>query len=211
LERASLKDTDLMQANLKGANLSKANLTNSKTYGWNIENVDFTQAIMPDGLVYEFENNQDKSIEGSNKIDFKKTQIKLDSQPFIIHTDKAPEPPNSRNQAVIVNGIIYVAAQIGIDPRLNQILHEEDVGKQTEQIMANLEIILTEAGATWADVVKTTIFLKEMKDFAAMNAVYANYFDVEIAPICACVAVAQLPKNALVQIECVALSQTNFF
>ncbi|ERT03895.1 endoribonuclease L-PSP family protein [Lyngbya aestuarii BL J] len=73
--------------------------------------------------------------------------------------------------------------------------------------MANLEIILAEAGATWADVVKTTIFLKNMGDFAGMNAIYANYFDTETAPICACVAVAQLPQNALVQIECVALSR----
>ena len=184
-----------MKADLSGANLQKANLLNAKTYGWNIENADFTRAIMPDGEILNFNDLQ------------RMYNLPIYQTRKIINTDKAPEPPNSRNQAVVVNGTIYVAAQIGIDPRLNSILHEDDIGKQTEQIMANLEIILAEAGANWAEVVKTTIFLKNMGDFPAMNAVYASYFDAETAPVCACVAVSQLPQNALVQIECVASSR----
>ncbi|WP_413162395.1 Rid family detoxifying hydrolase [Capilliphycus salinus ALCB114379] len=194
-KHANLKEADLIGANVDGASFIGADLTYANLYRANIEQAEILGAIMPDGKIYEPDNY--KII----------VRTPGTQQQKVIHTDKAPEPPNSRNQAVIVNGMIFVAGQIGIDPRLNSILHEEDVGKQTEQIMANLEIILTEAGSTWADVVKTTIFLKNMSDFAAMNAIYANYFDAEIAPICACVAVSQLPQNALVQIECVALSR----
>jgi len=76
---------------------------------------------------------------------------------------------------------------------------------QTQQVMANLEAILTAAGTTFEDVVKTSVFLADMNDFAAMNAVYAKSFDEATAPARACVQVSRLPKDVLVEIECIAV------
>jgi 2-iminobutanoate/2-iminopropanoate deaminase len=85
------------------------------------------------------------------------------------------------------------------------VVYTDDVKKQTEQVMANLEAILTASGATFANVVKTTLFLADMNDFAAVNAVYAQYFPEDTAPARACVQVSRLPKNVLVEIDCVAV------
>jgi 2-iminobutanoate/2-iminopropanoate deaminase len=75
--------------------------------------------------------------------------------------------------------------------------------------MANLEAVLTAAGASWSDVVKTTIFLKDMNDFAAMNTVYGQYFQTENAPARACVEVSRLPKDVLVEIDCIAVIENH--
>jgi 2-iminobutanoate/2-iminopropanoate deaminase len=123
----------------------------------------------------------------------------------IIHTDKAPAPVGPYNQAVVASGqMVFVAGQIAIDPKLGDVLYTEDVVKQTEQVMANLQAILTAAGAGFPDVVKTTVFLADMNDFAAMNAVYAKYFSEDTAPARACVQVSRLPKDVLVEIDCIA-------
>lgn len=124
----------------------------------------------------------------------------------IIRTDNAPAPVGPYNQAIAASGqMVFVAGQIAINPETNAIVYPDDVAKQTEQVMANLEAILTAAGASWSRVVKTTVFLKDMNDFTAMNAVYAKYFDVETAPARACVEVARLPKDVLVEIDCIAV------
>lgn len=124
----------------------------------------------------------------------------------IIITDKAPSPVGPYNQAVIATGqMIFVAGQIPLDPATGQIVGEGDVVKQTQQAIANLSAILDAAGATRSDVVKTSIFLKDMNDFVAMNEVYAQYFDGDQAPARACVEVARLPKDVLVEIECIAV------
>ena len=124
----------------------------------------------------------------------------------VIRTDKAPTPVGPYNQAIVASGqMIFVAGQIAIDLRLGDILYRDDVTKQTEQVMAHIEAILTAAGATFENVVKTTVFLTDMNDFAAMNAVYAKYFDAETAPARACVQVSRLPKDVLVEIECIAV------
>ncbi|NWF60825.1 MAG: RidA family protein [Fischerella sp.] len=124
----------------------------------------------------------------------------------VIHTDKAPAPVGPYNQAIIATGqMIFVAGQIALDPNTGVISGEGDVTKQTEQVMANLESILTAAGASFADVVKTTVFLVNMNEFNAMNAVYAKYFDEAKAPARACVQVSRLPKDVLVEIECIAV------
>lgn len=124
----------------------------------------------------------------------------------IIITDKAPSPVGPYNQAVIATGqMIFVAGQIPLDPATGQIVGEGDVVKQTQQAIANLSAILDAAGATRSDVVKTSIFLKDMNDFVAMNEVYAEYFDGDQAPARACVEVARLPKDVLVEIECIAV------
>jgi 2-iminobutanoate/2-iminopropanoate deaminase len=124
----------------------------------------------------------------------------------IIRTDKAPAPVGPYNQAIAVTGkMLFVSGQISIDPTTNQLVHQGDVAQQTTQVMANLAAILAEAGATWQDVVKTGVFLKDMNDFTTMNGVYAQYFDEATAPARACVEVARLPKDVLVEIDCIAV------
>ena len=124
----------------------------------------------------------------------------------IIHTDCAPAPVGPYNQAIAASGqLVFVAGQIPLSPTTGDIVGVDDITAQTEQVIANLQAILEAAGATFADVVKTTIFLQAMDDFAAMNAVYAQYFEAAIAPARACVEVSRLPKNVLVEIECIAV------
>jgi 2-iminobutanoate/2-iminopropanoate deaminase len=124
----------------------------------------------------------------------------------IIRTDSAPAPVGPYNQAIAASGqFVFVAGQIPLDPATGQIVGEGDVAKQTEQSISNLKAILEAAGATVSDVVKTSVFLANMNDFAAMNAVYAKYFEEETAPARACVEVSRLPKDVLVEIECIAV------
>lgn len=123
----------------------------------------------------------------------------------IICTDQAPAPVGPYNQAIAATGkMVFVAGQIPLDPRSGEIVGT-DVAAQTEQAIANLKAILEAAGATLNDVVKTSVFLKNMNDFGAMNAVYAQYFAEDTAPARACVEVARLPKDVLVEIECIAV------
>lgn len=124
----------------------------------------------------------------------------------VIRTDKAPAPVGPYNQAIVATGqTIFVAGQIALHPSTGEIVGTGDITKQTEQVMAHLEAILAAAGATFQNVVKTTVFLVDMNDFAAMNAVYARYFDAATAPARACVQVSRLPKDVLVEIECIAV------
>jgi reactive intermediate/imine deaminase len=122
----------------------------------------------------------------------------------VIRTDKAPAPVGPYNQAIAATGpFLFVAGQIPLDPVTGEIVSGE-ISTQTEQVMANLEGILTAAGANWSNVVKTTVFLSDLANFGAMNQVYARYFPPETAPARACVEVARLPKDVLVEIECIA-------
>jgi 2-iminobutanoate/2-iminopropanoate deaminase len=124
----------------------------------------------------------------------------------IITTNQAPAPVGPYNQAIAASGkMLFVSGQIAIDPGTNQLVHTGDVVKQTELVMANLAAILKQAGAAWDDVVKTGVFLKDMNDFAAMNEVYGKYFNADTAPARACVEVARLPKDVLVEIDCIAV------
>ncbi|MBW4660921.1 MAG: RidA family protein [Drouetiella hepatica Uher 2000/2452] len=123
----------------------------------------------------------------------------------IIRTENAPAPVGPYNQAIAATGqFIFVAGQIPLHPQTGEIVGE-DVAQQTEQAIANLMAILTAAGVTLEDVVKTTVFLKDMNDFTAMNAVYGKYFQEAIAPARACVEVSRLPKDVRVEIECIAV------
>ncbi|MGD1932118.1 MAG: RidA family protein [Leptolyngbyaceae cyanobacterium] len=124
----------------------------------------------------------------------------------IIQTDQAPAPVGPYNQAIVATGaMMFVAGQIPLDPQTGQLVGGDDIAAQTEQAIANLIAILQAGGATLASVVKTSVFLKDMNDFAAMNAVYAKYFDEASAPARACVEVARLPKDVRVEIECIAV------
>lgn len=127
----------------------------------------------------------------------------------VIRTDQAPAPVGPYNQAIAATGkMIFVAGQIPLDPQTGAIVGEDNVTQQTEQSLANLKAILTAAGATLQDVVKTTVLLADMNDFADMNAVYAQYFEASTAPARACFQVARLPKDVRVEIECIAVVST---
>lgn len=127
----------------------------------------------------------------------------------IIRTEQAPAPVGPYNQAVAATGrLVFVAGQIPLDPQTGAIVGQTDVAQQTEQVMANLTAILAASGATLQHVVKTTVFLADMNDFATVNGVYAKYFEEATAPARACVEVARLPKDVRVEIDCIAVLPT---
>lgn len=124
----------------------------------------------------------------------------------VIRTQLAPAPVGPYNQAIVASGhLAFVAGQIALDPATGALVGGSDVAAQTQQVMANLQAILTAAGTDFSQVVRTTVFLKDMNDFATVNAVYAEYFDEATAPARACVEVARLPKDVLVEIDCIAV------
>lgn len=121
----------------------------------------------------------------------------------IISTDKAPGAIGPYSQAVKVGGMIFCSGQIPVNPATGEFV-SDDVASQTEQVIENLKAVLAAAGAGLDNVVKTTVFLADMNDFAAMNEVYGRYFDGH-KPARATVQAARLPKDARVEIECIAL------
>jgi 2-iminobutanoate/2-iminopropanoate deaminase len=124
----------------------------------------------------------------------------------VIRTNQAPAPVGPYNQAIATSGqMLFLAGQIPLDPQSGNIVGEGDITAQTKQVMTNIEAILTEAGATWDNVVKTSVFLSDMANFTPMNQVYAQYFAEDTAPARACVEVSRLPKDVLVEIECIAV------
>lgn len=124
----------------------------------------------------------------------------------VINTKDAPAPVGPYNQAIKTQaGLVFLAGQIPLDPATGIIVGENDITKQTKQVMSNIEAILTAAGAKWSDVVKTTVFLSDLTNFIPMNQVYGEYFPSDIAPARACVEVSRLPKDVLVEIECIAV------
>ena len=120
----------------------------------------------------------------------------------IINTDKAPGAIGPYSQANMANGILYISGQIPVDPQTGKLA--EGIEKSTHQVMKNLEAILTEAGLTFSHVVKATIFLKSMDDFAVMNEIYASYLDAAAFPARETVQVSCLPKNVDVEISMIA-------
>ena len=119
-----------------------------------------------------------------------------------LHTDHAPKAIGPYAQAVKANGFLFTAGQIPLHPVTMEVV-EGDVAAQTEQVLANLSAVLTEAGVTWNDVVKTTCFLRTMDDFAPFNGVYARVLG-DARPARSTVAVAGLPRNVSVEVELVA-------
>lgn len=120
----------------------------------------------------------------------------------IINTPLAPAPIGPYNQAVKANGMLFVSGQIPIIPATGE-LEPGGIAAETEQVMKNLEAILTQAGTDFSTVVKTSIFISDMNDFAAINEVYGKYFGDD-APARETVAVRTLPKNVNVEISCIA-------
>ncbi len=122
----------------------------------------------------------------------------------IISTPDAPKAIGPYSQAVRANGLIFVSGQVGIDPATQQVI-EGDVAVQTERVMKNLSAILAAAGSRLDLVLRCTVFLKSMNDFAAMNAVYGKYFS-SAPPARSTVEVSRLPKDVLVEIDVIALA-----
>ncbi|PYU03391.1 MAG: reactive intermediate/imine deaminase [Acidobacteria bacterium] len=120
----------------------------------------------------------------------------------IVLTDRGPKPIGPYSQAVKSNGLLFVSGQVAIDPRSNEFVLG-DIRQQTERTLENLKGILEASGANLHHVVKTTVFLKDMNDFAAMNEVYGRFFTAA-PPARSTVQVARLPKDALVEIEVIA-------
>lgn len=123
----------------------------------------------------------------------------------IIFTEKAPAPIGPYNQAVLVNGILYTSGQIAINPTTGELV-TTDIETETELVMQNLKAVLEAADMTFDNVIKTTIFIMNMGDFAKINAVYGKYFDEKTAPSRETVQVACLPKNVNVEISMIAVA-----
>ena len=120
----------------------------------------------------------------------------------LISTTDAPAAIGPYSQANFANGILYISGQIPLNSETGKL--EEGITKATHQVMKNLEAILTEAGLTFKNVVKATIFLKNMDDFAVMNDIYASYLDSESYPARETVQVSCLPKNVDIEISMIA-------
>ncbi len=120
-----------------------------------------------------------------------------------IHTDKAPAAVGPYSQAISAGNLVMLSGQIPLDPQTG-VLVEGDIQAQTRRVFANIQAVLEEAGLTFANVIKTTVFLADIADFAAMNEVYAEYF-AEPYPARSAVQIAALPKGAGVEIECICV------
>ena len=122
----------------------------------------------------------------------------------VIKTSNAPEPVGPYNQAIKAGKFIYCSGQIAIDPVSNKINCLGNIEKETTQVLKNLFAVLKAGGAKAEDVVKTTIYLTDLKNFQTVNTIYSNFFDVDTPPARACVEVSSLPKGVLVEIDCIA-------
>ena len=120
----------------------------------------------------------------------------------VISTPNAPAAIGAYSQAIVLNGMLYASGQLGIDPATGN-LAGEDFASQAEQSLKNVAAILEAAGSDFSKVVKVTVFMSDMANFAALNEAYARYF-VQPYPARSAVAVKTLPKNALVEIEVIA-------
>ncbi len=121
----------------------------------------------------------------------------------IIQTDKAPAPVGPYNQAIIHNDTLYASGQIAIDPATGQLV-TVDIETETRRVMENVRAILQEAGLTFDDVLKCSIFVRNMDDYGRINAVYAGYFNEATAPARELVQVARLPKDVNIEISVIA-------
>ena len=119
-----------------------------------------------------------------------------------LHTDKAPAAIGPYSQAIEVNGMVFASGQIPLDPATGNIV-EGGIKEQTHQALTNAKAIMEAAGLSLANVIKTTVFMADMADFAAMNEVYSTFF-TEPYPARSAVAVKALPKGVLVEVECIA-------
>jgi 2-iminobutanoate/2-iminopropanoate deaminase len=122
----------------------------------------------------------------------------------IIFTDKAPAPIGPYNQAVLKGNTLYASGQIALNPTTGELVLET-IEAETEQVMQNMKAVLQEAGMNFEHIVKTTIFIIDMNDFAKINTVYGSYFNEKTAPARETVQVSCLPKNVNIEISMIAI------
>jgi 2-iminobutanoate/2-iminopropanoate deaminase len=120
----------------------------------------------------------------------------------VVITDRGPKPIGPYSQAIKANGFIFLAGQVALDPKTGELVGS-DIRQQTERALENIKGILEAAGVNLHHVIKTTVFLKDMNDFAGMNEIYGRYFTAA-PPARSTVQVSRLPKDALVEIEVIA-------
>ena len=124
----------------------------------------------------------------------------------IIKTNQAPAPIGPYNQAVLTGNMLFISGQIALNPETGE-LETEELQKETIRVMENLKAILAEAGMAFENVIKTSIFISDMNNFAKINEIYANYFNAETAPARETVEVANLPKFVNVEISAIAVKE----
>ena len=122
----------------------------------------------------------------------------------VIKTSNAPDPVGPYNQAIKAGNFIYCSGQIAIDPVSNEINCLGDIKQETNQVLKNLFAVLKAGGAKAEDVIKTTIYLTDLKNFKTVNDIYSEFFKVKNPPARACIEVSSLPKDVLIEIDCVA-------
>ena len=122
----------------------------------------------------------------------------------VIFTSLAPAAIGPYSQAVRAGNMLFVSGQIALDPAVGKVIDDKSVGAQTRRVLQNIQAIVTAAGASLENVVKTTVFLKDMNDFADMNAAYGEFFR-SAPPARATVEVSRLPRDVAVEIDCIAL------
>ena len=127
-------------------------------------------------------------------------------QPEAVITANAPAPVGPYNQAVKAGGVLYCSGQIALDPATGLMMGAGDVEAETRQVLSNLQAVLEAGGSSPGQVLRTTVFLADLGDFARVNAIYAELFSDGVSPARACVEVAALPKGARVEIDCIALA-----
>jgi len=126
----------------------------------------------------------------------------------VIHSPHAPKAIGPYSQAIVAGGFVFTSGQVGFDPASGALVHETDVKAQAEQVLVNLRAVLDAAGVGFDAVVKTTIFLVDMADFADVNEVYGRVVGTDAPPARSTVAVAALPRGSRVEIEMIALAPT---
>ena len=121
-------------------------------------------------------------------------------------TAAAPAPVGPYSQAVKAGGVLYCSGQIALDPQTGAMVGAGDVEAETRQVLSNLKAVLEAGGSSPGQVLRTTVFLADLADFAQVNGIYAEVFGEGVSPARACVEVAALPKGARVEIDCIALA-----
>ena len=123
----------------------------------------------------------------------------------VVKTDKAPQAIGPYSQAIEVNGMVYTSGVVPIDPATGNVV-EGDIKVQATRVFDSMKALLKASGSSCEDVVKTTVFIKDMNDFAALNEIYADYFTGDF-PARSCVEVARLPKDVLIEMEAIAIKK----
>ena len=123
----------------------------------------------------------------------------------VIQTTLAPQAVGAYSQAIAAGNLVFVSGQIPLDPATGSLIVEKDIKSQTRRVLLNLQGVLQGAGVSLRNVVRTTVFLKDMSDFADFNGVYAEFFNVD-PPARSTVEVARLPKDVAIEIDCIAMT-----